>query len=101
MQTKTLLIFTLALTTLSAQAQMEHPDACTPVFKACAAQGFMRDEQATPGKKMWGDCAHPIIFENKSVAGVAVDAKVAAKCKKYKIAKDQFEKDWNQKHQND
>jgi hypothetical protein len=96
-----ILLFTLTAALAPQFSQAEEQDACAPVFKACEAQGFTKDEAAAAGKKIWADCANPIIFQGKMVPTVEVTAKVAKKCKMYKVAKDEFTKNWNEKHKND
>lgn len=69
------------------------PDPCAPVFIACEAAGFSQAKDAPAGKKVWQDCAGPLL-EGKAVASVKLDAKAGPYCKKYKIAKDAFQADW-------
>jgi hypothetical protein len=88
-----------ALSTLPSFAHADDHDVCGPVFQACEGQGYARDQEAAPGKKIWADCADLIINKKKTVANVTVDPKDVKKCRKFKKAKAEFEKNWNQKNQ--
>lgn len=81
-------------------AEMNSEDACTPVFAACAAKGYTKDDVAAPGKKIWLNCAEPILEEKKAVADVDVDPASweANNCRDYRKAKDKFDADWAKKH---
>ena len=86
------------LTTLAACAALspilghayDTPDPCAPVFMACEAAGFSQAKDAPAGKKLWQDCASPLL-EGKAVASIKLDAKAGPYCKKYKMAKDAFQ----------
>ena len=88
--------FTAALSPALSHAY-ETPDPCAPVFIACEAAGFSQAKDAPAGKKVWQDCATPLL-EGKAVASVKLDAKAGPYCKKYKIAKDAFQADWMSKN---
>ena len=95
------IIASIALTAfmvpVMAQDYGSTPDACSPVFAACEAQGYKKDMEAPAGKKVWADCAGPVMA-GKPVAGLKLDGKIADRCFKFKTAKTQFEKDWNAKN---
>jgi len=75
-------------------------DACSPVFKACAAQGFVKDEKAPAGKKIYLNCADIILNQKKAVATVDIDPTGfdANNCRDYRKAKEKFDADWAQNH---
>ena len=75
-------------------------DACKPVFEACAAQGYSKDETAPVGKKIWLNCATTIINGKKAVAKVDMDPQSfdAKNCRDYREAKEKFDADWAAKH---
>lgn len=81
-------------------AQAEDNDPCGPVFKACAAQGFEKDETSPAGKKIWLNCADPIVNGGKKVAKVDMDPKSwdAKNCHDFREARAKFETDWVQNH---
>ena len=83
----------MALSPAFAQLYNAAPDPCSPVFAACEAAGYTRDEGAAAGKKVFADCGGPLMH-GKKVEGVKVDAKVAARCTRFKADKDKFEKKW-------
>ncbi|MDB5965237.1 MAG: hypothetical protein JWQ72_1737 [Polaromonas sp.] len=91
----TLAAITLALALSPAFAQMYNaaPDPCSPVFAACEAAGYAKDDGAPAGKKIFADCGGPLMH-GKAVAGVKVEKKVAARCTRFKADKDKFEKKW-------
>jgi hypothetical protein len=76
-------------------------DACGPVFEACAAQGYFKDEKAPVGKKIYLNCASPILNQNKAVDKVDIDPNGfdANNCRDYRKAKDKFDASWAQNHQ--
>ncbi len=80
--------------------QAEESDACAAVFEACASQGFVKDETAPMGKKIWLDCANMILNHNKAVEKVSVDPNSfeAKNCRNYRVAKAKFDADWVKKH---
>lgn len=84
---------------LMAHAQRDL-DACKPVFEACAAQGFTKDDTAPAGKKIWANCANVIIAQKKAVPTVAIDPNGAdAKyCREYKEAKEKFDAEFARTH---
>lgn len=90
----------LAAIAISFSVQAEAPDACAPVFEACASQGYVKDDMAPVGKKIWLDCANMIINHKKAVEKVAVDpASFDAKnCRDYREARAKFDADWAKKH---
>jgi hypothetical protein len=75
-------------------------DICGPVFKACAAQGFAKDDTAPAGKKIWLNCADPILNQKKSVDKVDIDPKGfdASNCRDYRKAKEKFDANWAKNH---
>jgi len=81
-------------------AQAEGADICKPVFEACAAQGYSKDETAPAGKKIWLNCANVIINQKKAVAKVDMDPNSfdAKNCHDFREARDQFEADWAKNH---
>lgn len=94
-------VLTMALVApFYAQAHEEENDACAPVFKACAAQGFAKDETAPVGKKIWLNCADLILNQKKAVATVDADPSGwdAKNCRDYRVAKAKFDADWAKKH---
>ncbi|MBI2727004.1 MAG: hypothetical protein HYX42_12230 [Polaromonas sp.] len=82
-----------AMSPAFAQMYNSAPDPCTPVFAACEAAGYSKDETAPAGKKIFAECGGPLMH-GKKVEGVKVDAKVAARCTRFKADKDKFEKKW-------
>ncbi len=89
-----------ALLTPFASVHAEDYDACKQVFVACAAQGFTKDETAPAGKKIWLNCANPILNEKKAVEKVDIDPKGfdANNCRDYRKAKEKFDVEWAKKH---
>ncbi|MES2911687.1 MAG: hypothetical protein V4718_09880 [Pseudomonadota bacterium] len=83
----------LAMSPAFAQMYNSAPDPCTPVFAACEAAGYAKDDVAPAGKKIYGDCGGRIMY-GKKVADITLDAKVASRCMRYKADKDKFEKKW-------
>ena len=75
-------------------------DACKPVFEACAAQNFKRDDTAPAGKKIWSNCVDVILNKKKPVEKVGLDpnGKDANYCRDYRAAKDKFDLDFAKKH---
>jgi hypothetical protein len=75
-------------------------DACKPVFEACAAQGYVKDDTAPVGKKIWLNCAGPILNQKKSVDKVDLDPSGwdAKNCRDYREAKAKFDAAWASKH---
>ena len=84
----------------SAHADDEN-DPCVPVFKACAAQGYMKDEKAPAGKKIYLNCADVIMNQKKAVDKVDIDPNGfdANNCRDYRKARTQFTADWVKNHQ--
>ncbi len=87
------IVLTLGISSVFAQMMDRAPDPCTPVFQACEAAGFSKDDSAPAGKKIYAQCGGPMMA-GKKIEGVKVDAKVAARCVRFKADKDKFEKKW-------
>ena len=94
-------LFSLAAIALAIAPALSHaydqPDPCAPVFIACEGAGFSQAKDAAVGKRVWADCAVPLL-DGKPVASVKLDAKTGPYCKKYKAAKDVFQADWMSKN---
>ena len=90
----------LAAAAISFSVHAEEPDACAPVFEACAQQGFVKDETAPAGKKIWLDCANMIINHKKAVEKVSVgpNSFEAKNCAAYRVARAKFDAEWAKKH---
>lgn len=86
----------IAAIAISYTAKAEIQDPCAPVFMACSAQGFEKDDNAPAGKKIWLDCASQLLINKKSVAKVNIDPKGSdvAYCNKYREAKAKFDADF-------
>jgi hypothetical protein len=90
----------LSVFILPLAVQAEDNDACKPVFEACAAQGYAKDETAPAGKKIWLNCANEILNKNKAVekVDIAPNSFDANNCRDYRVAKDKFDQEWAKKH---
>ena len=99
-QTALVLFVLVSPFVINAEVHAEENDACAPVFKACAAQGFAKDDAAPTGKKIWLNCADVILNQKKAVATVDVDPKGfdANNCRDYRKAKEKFDADWAKNH---
>ncbi len=86
-------VIILAMSPVFAQMYNAAPDPCTPVFAACEAAGYLKDDAAPAGKKIYGDCGGRVMY-GKKVDNLKLDAKVADRCMRYKADKDKFEKKW-------
>ena len=86
-------------TTLTTQARADD-DPCTSIYKACAAKGFVRDETAPPGKKIYLDCAVVLIDQKKDVPTMDLKANgwEVNNCRNYTVAKKKFDAEWMTKH---
>jgi hypothetical protein len=72
---------------------------CTPIFLACEDQGYTYDKVASPGLKLWADCANLIINKNEPVRGMGpVDPLRLKACQNYEHARDHYEKNWALHH---
>jgi hypothetical protein len=93
------MLFTLIAAPVLSRAGDEN-DICAPVFKACAEQGFAKDDTAPAGKKIWLNCADVILNRKKAVQTVDVDPNGfdASNCRDYRKAKDKFDAEWVAKH---
>jgi hypothetical protein len=93
-----LLVLTALATPFAAHAGDN--DACKPVFEACAAQGYAKDDATAAPMKIWLNCASVILEQKKAVAKVDVDPNGwdATNCRDYRIAKDKFDAEWAKKH---
>ncbi len=100
MKSLTKLIVLAALAMPFAAHADDENDACKPVFEACAAQGFSKDETAPVGQKIWLNCATVILNQKKSVAKVDMDPNSfeAKNCSAYREAKTKFDADWAKNH---
>ena len=89
-------VFAITLTT---QARADD-DPCTPIYEACMAKGFVRDEAAPAGKKIYLDCAVVLIDQKKVVPTMDLkpDSWEVNNCRNYKVAKKKFDADWMTKH---
>lgn len=93
-------LFLAFVAPLSAFAHADY-DFCKPVFEACAAQGYAKDETAPVGKKIWLNCASTIIDHKKAIAKVDMDPQSfeAKNCRDYREAKAKFDAEWDKNHQ--
>jgi hypothetical protein len=97
----TLILSALSISALSFSAHADDSnDACKPVFEACAAQGYAKDDTAPVGKKIWLNCANEILNKKKAVAHVDLDPNGfdAKNCRDYRKAKEKFDADWAANH---
>jgi len=56
---------------------------CTPILLACEDKGYVEDQVADPGRKIWADCAN-LILTNQPVRGLRIDGSRIKLCKQYK-----------------
>ena len=66
MKSSTIFAFFVFATILTTQAGADS-DPCTAIYEACAAKGFVQDDAAPAGKKIYLDCAVVLIDQKKAV----------------------------------
>jgi hypothetical protein len=90
----------LALPFIAQVRADDSDDACKPLFEACAAQGYAKDEISPVGKKIWLNCASPILNQKKAVDKVDIDPTGfdATNCRDYRAARAKFDAHWAATH---
>ena len=91
--------FFVFATTLTTQACADS-DPCTPIYEACAAKGFVKDDAAPAGKKIYSDCAVVLIDQKKTVPTMDLkpNSWEVQNCRNYKVARKKFDAEWMKKH---
>jgi hypothetical protein len=94
----TIAFFALA-TTLTTQA-LAVSDPCTLIYEACAAKGFVRDDAAPAGKKIYLDCAVVLIDQKKAVPMMDLkpNSWEVENCRNYQVARKKFDDEWTKTH---
>jgi hypothetical protein len=99
MQTFTIIAFFVFATTLTILARADS-DPCTLVYEACKAKGFVNDDGAPVGKKIYLDCASVLIDQKKAVPEMDFkpNSWEAQNCRNYQVARKKFDAEWTRKH---
>ena len=94
-----IIAFFVFATTLITQARADS-DPCTPIYEACVAKGFVRDDAAPAGKKIYLDCAVVLIDQKKAVPTMDLkpNSWEVQNCRNYQVARKKFDADWMTKH---
>ena len=99
MKSFTVIAFFVFAATLTSQARADN-DPCTPIYEACAAKGFVRDDAAPAGKKIYLDCAAALIDQKKAVPTMDLkpNSWEVENCRNYQVARKKFDAEWMKKH---
>lgn len=99
MKSFTIIAFFAFATTLTTQARADS-DPCTLIYEACAAKGFVRDDAAPAGKKIYLDCAVVLIDQKKAVATMDLkpNSWEVENCRNYQVARKKFDAEWTKTH---
>ena len=99
MKSFTIIAFFVFATTSTIQARAES-DPCTVIYEACVAKGFVRDEAAPAGKKIYSDCAVVLIDQKKAVPTMDLQPNSweVQNCRSYQVARKKFDAEWAKTH---